>query len=203
MLIDCCFKYANENDIFYNEKKTVLMCVKPSNMKHLFVPPIYLGQTKIKCVSKEKYLGHIINEEQRDDSDIERQVASIYARGNLLIRKFKYCTSNVKSQLFKTFCSSFYCSSVWSVFNKSTFYKLKMAYNNVFRKFFNVKRQNSISGKMLDFKIDPFSVVVRKSCLSLFTRLKCSYNRIILTIISCDNFGFSLLFKKWNECLFT
>ena len=34
---------------------------------------------------------------------------SIYARPNALIRNFKHCSEEVKSLLFKTYCTGFYC----------------------------------------------------------------------------------------------
>ena len=89
--------------------------------------------TCISQVSTVKYLGHYICEDLKDDTDINRQCRHIYAQGNLLIRKFGMCTSNVKSFLFNTYCSPLYTAQLWWNYNASSIKKLYVAYNNIFR----------------------------------------------------------------------
>ena len=100
MLIDICVAFGIENDIVYNEEKTTCMCVKPSVMKDLYVPTFHLRHLNIKAVEKETYLGYIINADMSDDDHIAKEIRNIYARGNMLIRNFKHCTTGVKIILF-------------------------------------------------------------------------------------------------------
>ena len=43
------------------------------------------------------------------DDDILRQMRNLYIRSNKLLRTFHYCSSDVKLELFKSYCTSFYC----------------------------------------------------------------------------------------------
>ena len=42
----------------------------------------------IEEVDNVRYLGHIISNNGKDDKDIMRQCQQLYARGNVLLRKF-------------------------------------------------------------------------------------------------------------------
>ena len=45
--------------------------------------------------------------------------------------EFHYCTVDVKLLLIKSYCTSFYCGYLLSVYKASTFSKLRVAFNNV------------------------------------------------------------------------
>ena len=47
----------------------------------------------------EKYLGHEYCSDISDDEDIKCQTRAIYARGNLIINRFKHGTDDIKSIL--------------------------------------------------------------------------------------------------------
>ena len=99
-----------------NEDKTKCTCVKSSIMKDLYVglPTFQPGHLNIKAVKNETYLGYIINTDMSDDDHRSKEIRNIYARGNMLIRNFKHCTTGVKITLFETYCSSSYCCPMWT-----------------------------------------------------------------------------------------
>ena len=70
-----------------------------------------------------------------------------YANANLLIRKLSKCSVNVTCFLFKTYCSTMYCSALWFKFNstKTALTKLKMAYNNSLRRLLGIPKYDSAS----------------------------------------------------------
>ena len=82
-------------------------------------------------VSTYKYLGVIIDEQYCAHEDIQRQTRCIYARGNVLIKKFSVCTNDVKPRHFKS-CHTLYCSQLWCSYNSASFTKLQSNYNNIF-----------------------------------------------------------------------
>ena len=59
-------------------------------------------------VSHFKYLGHIIENTFCDDSNVNRELKNLYARVNVLVRRFSYCSTQVKLRLFKWYCLCFY-----------------------------------------------------------------------------------------------
>ena len=96
------------------------------------------------CAKREvKYLGHFITDDLSDDRDTERQRRSLYAQGNMLIRKLHMCSENVKVRLFKTFCSPMYTAHIWWNYRKCTIRKLYVAFNDVMRMLLNLPRYSS------------------------------------------------------------
>ena len=91
----------------------------------------------------------------QDNLDINRQVRSTYARGNLLISKFRNCDDNVKVKLFKAFCTSFYGGGLWINYFKCQFKKLSSAFNRIFRQLFRINDYKETTYTMLQLCIDP------------------------------------------------
>ena len=61
-------------------------------------------------------MGHILTASFTDDGDIDREKRNLAMRGNLLIRKFKLCSEEVKCHLFSTYCGQFICVSRGSIY---------------------------------------------------------------------------------------
>ena len=173
-LIDHCVSFARSNDIHYNLKKTKCMYLRPREHKDLYFPKLFLNDTVVKVVSSEKYLGAFIVDDFSDDEDFCRQMKGIYARGNILIKNFKHCSSDIKTLLFKTYCTGFYGSALWCHYKVKSFNKVRVAYNNIFRIFMGLDRKCSISKAMIDLHVDPFQVVFRKYIVSFIKRLDTS-----------------------------
>ena len=64
-----------------------------------------------------KYLGVLLNEDSKDNDDLYRHRKYLYSRGNMLIRKFKHCSEDVKQRLFTTFCNNVYGGHLWTVYS--------------------------------------------------------------------------------------
>ena len=81
-----CEEYASIHNIIFNHSKTVGMmfnCNKTANSLRLnFEPNVLLGKKKILFAGKVKYLGVMINNKLRDDTDVNRQVQSFYYIAN-------------------------------------------------------------------------------------------------------------------------
>ena len=57
--------------------------------------------TVIPNLNSVKYLGVILTDNLQDDEEIMKQTRNLYAHGNVLLRKFGLCSSEVKQQLFQ------------------------------------------------------------------------------------------------------
>ena len=126
----------------------------------------------------------------------------VYSRGNMLMRNFKLCDLDVKLKLFQTFCSSFYCCSLWSNSKKSTLEKVKVGYNNVFRSLLNLDRRTSMSQTYVQLNVHSFPELHRKLINSLYQRIVTSDNSIIREIVNSAHFYESSLYKFWLDKLF-
>ena len=159
-LIDICCQYASDNTIIYNESKTKCVCFKPKQFRHIYVQIVYLLKTKLKFVEFMKYLGVFLNEASDDEGDLVRHKRYLYAKGNSIISKFKQCSDDVKERLFRTFCYAVYGGHLWSRYKLSTFNRLTVAFNDIYRKLFNVQRGASMSTIYVNKNLYTFKINV-------------------------------------------
>ena len=114
-----------------------------------------------------------------DMPDMQAQLRNFYARGNMLIRKFMFCSINIKKMLFKAYCGSFYCCSLWCVYTDKMLNRIRVAYNNTFRKLFGLPRDCSASEMFVQRRVSHFLHVRRSAMFSLTSRVTHSDNIII------------------------
>ena len=129
---------------------------------------------------------------------------SLYAHGNVLLRKFGLCSSEVKQQLFHSYCANFYCCSLWTSYNKTTYNKVKVAYNNIARRLLGYDYRDVASHMFVTNSLDSMKIVLRKNMYNLKVHVETSNNSIVKTI--CDNFYLSScgnIYKCWQAALYT
>ena len=98
-------------------------------------------------------------------------------------RKFHNCSVGVKLHLFLAYCCcTIYCSQPWVNFNKSTYSKLKVAYNNMHRRMlgYNLFVNNSI---------DKFDTLLCKNIYGFRKRVYDIENNLIKCMNTCINIG--------------
>jgi hypothetical protein len=202
-LLKLCSEFAVNHDIVYNTKKTVIMCIKPKCFNHIAVPNFYLNGRVIKLVTTQKYLGVLINAKFDDNDDLHRQLKCIYSRGNMIIKRFSECNEEIKSQLFKSYCSNFYCCQLWSErhFHVSSIKRVRVAFKRIFKSLFKLKRE-SITAKMVQLNCDTFDEIRRKLVYSFKVRLENSSNLLVKTIIESMFFQGSSLNSYWTKQLY-
>jgi hypothetical protein len=203
VLLSHCDLFANCNDIKFNVKKSKCMQFLPPEMKKNSEVTLTLASSRLNFVSSHSYLGVIISSDDSDDMSIEKQRKNLYARGNFLLRHFRQCSDDARTLLFRSYCTSFYCSPVWCNFKSCTMRTLKTAYNRVVRLLFNVRGPTSISCLLINLELNPFEVVLRKSVFSLRTRLYNSVNSIVSLFVNGLFTISSKLHSRWNTMLYT
>ena len=124
-MLNLCYEFSLSNDIIFNPIKSQCMVFKPNRFK-LYCPAVYLNGNIIDYVEKTKYLGYMFTNDKQDDVEMLRQLRLLYMRSNKIIRMFYFCTIDVKLELFRSFCTSFYCSYLWTGYKKSTFNRLRV-----------------------------------------------------------------------------
>ena len=58
----------------------------------------------------------------------------LYAKSNKLLRTFSHCSTDVKITLFQSYCTALYFPYVWNDYKKLTLNKVRVAFNNAYRK---------------------------------------------------------------------
>ena len=98
------------NDIIFIPIKSVCTVFK-SNAYKLYHTTVFIGQEASKYISEFKYLGFSFSDSKCDNCDMLRQMRSLYAKSNRLIRTFSYCLTDIKITLFQSCCITFFVPS--------------------------------------------------------------------------------------------
>ena len=201
-LLHICDTFASGHHIIFSASKSVCMRILPSRIKIGNCPSIYLGRDKLEFVDEFNYLGHSITSDFSDDTDILKEMRKLCYRGNCLIRKFKFCNNDVKCTLFKSFCYSLYCSSLWNNYKKSTLQRLKVNYNNILRRLIGVPTYSSASFLFATLGVRSFDELLRADQYSLMKRVDGSQNVVICNILASDVLLQSRIRNHWYVSLY-
>ena len=163
---------------------------------------VYLNGNIIDYVEKTKYLGYMFTNDKQDDVEMLRQLRLLYMRSNKIIRMFYFCTIDVKLELFRSFCTSFYCSYLWTGYKKSTFNRLRVAFNNAYRRILELPWRCSASGMYATYGIYNFEAIIRKQTFGFIGRLRKSCNTIVQTLENAWIIRIQL-WHTWFEVLYT
>jgi hypothetical protein len=200
-LLDTCDRFANYKDILYNIKKTKCMAFLPKWLCDMGRHVFYINGKPITNVVEHNYLGVLLCDNRYDEAAIKKQMKGIYARGNMIIRYFKKCTPEVKSQLFKTYCTSLYCSSLWLKYRKSVMDSIGVAYKKVFRALMHVRKGNT-TFTMMEHNVITFKALLRKLTFGFRQRIYDSENILISATAHSMHFMQSNTMRIWNRCLY-
>ena len=88
----------------------------------------------------------------------------LYTKSNRLLRLFHCCSTDVKLTLFRSYCTCFYCPFLWTHYKKSTHSKLRVAFNNVYRRILKLPPRSSASTMYAVNHIDSFEIFSSKTC---------------------------------------
>ena len=203
-LLNICSNYGIDFDIKYNAKKSMVLICRTKDDMELRFPAFYLsGQTM--CVSKStKYLGHIITATLEDDEDMSRQRRMLYVQANMLVRKFHHCTTDVKVNLFRAYCTPLYTAPLWVKYKKESLRKLQVAYNDCLRILLNKPRSTRASELFCTLGLTTFMALLRNLTYKFMCRLDRSLNIIIgqMTDPGLSNIRYTSTIRgRWHECL--
>ena len=152
--------------------------------------------------NKVKYLGIFISWDLSDNIDMTRQMRSLYARANILLRKFNKCSVDIMKTLFQTYCTNMYCPYLWSNYTQMAYSKIRVAFNNVFRNLLGYSRRDSASAMFLSHNLDSFEALMRKRIFKFRQRVINSKNAIINMLSNNYIVLGGPLWKQWNTRLY-
>ena len=141
-----------------------------------------MNNEKLDYTDSIKYLCFTFSSDKKDDNDMLREMRIPYTKSNRLLRLFHCCSNDVKLALFRSYCTCFYCPFLWTHYKKSTHSKLRVAFNNVYRRILKLPPRSSASTMYAVNHIDSFEILVRKRVVGFTERLKVSENLIISCI---------------------
>ena len=198
-LLTICDSYGVQNDILFNPNKSMCMSFKPKGLK-TSEPIMSLSGNALKFVVKAKYLG-VWFENDKTNADCSRQLRRMYAQTNSLLRNFHRCSPDVKCMLFKTYCTTMYCSPLWFKTNVITRNKLRVAYNNSLRRLLYIPKRTSASEMFVCLNIPSFGELMRKNVYNFMRRLITCTNCFISSVVTSTVPLHSSIWKWWHSIL--
>ena len=180
------------------------MICRTKEDQRLNFPVFYLSGQILSVCNSCKYLGHIINDKLEDDSDMLRQRRMLYAQANMLVRKFHFCSEEVKVNLFRAYCTPLYTAPLWVNYKKESLRKLKVAYNDALRIFLKKPRGGSASQLFCNYGLTTFQALLRNLMYSFKCRLDGSLNEVITVLVNPRHSSVryrSHIWKHWYKCL--
>ena len=171
-----CHGYSITVDVNFNALKSFCVAFTPKLFKLRFTE-LNINAALIPYTDSIKYLGFTFTNSHKDDNDMLRQMRMLYARSNRLVRLFHSCSRNVLIELGRSFCGSFYCSYLWTHYNKASFSKIRVAYNDLYRKILHVSRRSSASAMFVNNNIPTFECLIRRDIFFFYFKTKSVYEQ--------------------------
>ena len=178
---------ANEINMSFNTKKTVCMVFNPCNKRKVVCnsfPAFKLAGCNLLFVDNFKYLGHIIDNRLNDDSDIKRELKSLFVRANLLCRRFQRCSLQVKIKLFRAFCICFYDTALWFNFTAGALSKFISCYNKCLKYFLGYLKYSSVTTMLLELGLPSCNTLLHNYNISFLSRLNTCDNPLVKCLLS-------------------
>ena len=102
---------------------------------------------------------------------------------------------------FLLFIVYFYCPFLWTHYKKISYSKIRVAFNNVFRRILKLPSRSSASTMYVVNNIDSLEVLVRKRIFGFMEQLNNSDNTIMKCITNSWILRFDI-WSPWNDLLF-
>ena len=201
-LIGVCEVYAARHDIVYNTTKTECMVVPPAHSKVTYRKSAWLSGCALAFVDRFTYLGHVINQAMTDDDDIKKQTTKLLVTGNTLLRRFSFCSKEVKLALFRSHCYSLYCNSLWSRYKVASISRLRVCHNDILKRLLGLPRWTSSSRAFTEHGVSCLDVLRRHSVYSMRGRVERSENSIITSVRRSSAHVCGSIRREWVGLLY-
>ena len=143
-----------------------------------------------------------LNQYVKDDADINRQVRYLYCTANTVRLQFHTCSEPVKNVVFRTYCMPMYSTHLWCNYLKSSYNKIRVAYNNAFRLLHDIPRYVSTRLCQIYANIPTFDAYIRNCRYGFYRRIELSENLIIIAIANSDVLICSKIFSHFKTMLY-
>ena len=88
----------------------------------------------------------------------------------------------LKKELFRSYCSSLYCCSLWSDYLKGIYSKLTVVFNNIHRRMLGLPWRCSASAMYANYDLPDIDTVIRRSLFGFIQTLSVSQNSMVRSI---------------------
>ena len=108
---------------------------------------------------------------------------------------FSHCSIDVKIVLFDSYCTPLYCSYLWTEYKKTYFSKIRVAFNNAYRRIFGLSNRSSASAMYANYNICNLEAILRKNIYNFIQRLENCTHSIIQVLMH----SWHTTFEAWKH----
>lgn len=137
-LLSICELFGNEYDVLFNSTKSHLVLYDNSNV-YTDVKPLFLNGNELVIQHNSVHLGHPIGRNINNVA-VSKAVNDLVWRTNSLLAKFSFCSSDVRSDLFRSYCTSYYGCPLWCL-NSNIMQRFYVTWRQCVRKVWKVPRR--------------------------------------------------------------
>ena len=123
------------------------------------------------------------------------------AIGNTILRRFSFCTREVKLALFRSYCYSIYCNSLWARHRVASLNRLRVCHNDILKRLLDIPRWYSSSETFVSNNIKSLDVIRRDSVNSLKLRVEQSCNSVVASVRQSSAFTQGIMRRTWLRLL--
>ena len=181
-LLNICANAVADLDMKFNTSKSYTMIFEPikkTRRVNFVLPSLTLDACHLSVVSSFKYLGHFVSALTGDNDDILHQMNLLYARANVLIRKFSKCSRDIKLCLFRAYCTNFYGIALWKQYSASVIKRLEAAYVKCIKMFFGYDRLHSVTDMFCELKLPVFGTIFHNAKYNFFVSISTHTNALV------------------------
>ena len=110
-----CEKFGKDHGIRFNPEKTQLICFRKCGLPSSTSVKITFAGKQLTSLQSVKHLGQLLTDNLRDNADIQAKSTDFIRKANSILVRFGTCTPYVLCYLIRSYCTSFYGCSTWSL----------------------------------------------------------------------------------------
>jgi len=137
-MLSVCESFGQEYHVKFNSSKSqVTVCSKENIVVH---DNFTLNGDIINIYNSVNHLGRDVGDSDSNCKAINKAIGELYMRTNYVMSKFGSCSSDIRNFLFRTYCTSYYGSSLWSL-SHEYINKFYCAWRKCVRRVWNLPNQ--------------------------------------------------------------
>ena len=137
-LLDICEQFSKDYDVLFNSAKSQLVLYDYGDM-FKNVKPLFFNGIQLNIQYNAVHLGHSIGKDC-NNTMVNTAVKDLVWRTNNLFSRFSFCSSNFRSDLFRTYCNSYYDCPLWCL-NSKGIQRFYISWRQCVRKVWKVPRR--------------------------------------------------------------
>ena len=197
-MIRICENYASEHDLIFNGTKSKLLIYGNDTNS---LPKLYVNQKEVPVCNTAIHLGNLISNNVHDI--IDSGISKFNSNFNYFMSSFGKCQSSVKNKLFLQYCTSFYGSQIWPLYNNDVIKKISIRWRMALKRIWNLPVNTHCDIVPLVSSQLPIEIQLKCRFLKFYKSLLQSDNELIRYLSQIRTFSSnSTMSKNLNQILY-